>query len=291
MKTRRLNPIAWVEDRLAGVFEGAVGKVFRSRLQPVEMVRRLEREMDENLTVSPNRRVAANAYQLFISQNDYERFAPTLPALLKSLQDSVIAAARRHGYTLTTRPVVKILVDPQLGTGEQNCSTFLLDSTQLQYFANQGVDQQSTALPPTVEHDGPVPSRAPSAPLMGNPDATQLFGQGPAFAPPMPGGPVAAPAMPFAALVMRTAQGPGQQYPLNRDVIHIGRHTENDIVINDKRVSRVHAEIKYQHGQFVLFDLGSLNGVLINGVALRQATLRNGDILAFGNYSFVFERR
>ena len=97
--------------------------------------------------------------------------------------------------------------------------------------------------------------------------------------------------MPFAALVMRAAQGSSQTYPLNRELIHIGRHTANDIVVNDRRVSRYHAEIRYERGQFVIYDLGSLNGISVNGALTRQATLRNGDVLAFGDYSFVFERR
>jgi pSer/pThr/pTyr-binding forkhead associated (FHA) protein len=97
--------------------------------------------------------------------------------------------------------------------------------------------------------------------------------------------------MPYAAFVLRTPQGPGQTYPLNREVIHIGRHTSNDIVINERRVSRYHAEIRFERGQFVLYDLGSLNGVSVNGAMTRQAVLRNGDIIALGSYSFVFERR
>lgn len=292
--SQRRNIFSRFEGLLTGIFEGAIGKIFRTRLQPVELTRKLERAMDENLTVSPNRRTAPNAYQLFISQYDYTRFAAQMQGLLKTLQDGLIAVARQRGYFLSTRPVVKILVEPQLGTGEVRCEALLLDNAQLPAFAGQRPSGALNGAPPAGSPPmaGPPPTRTPSAQLGGAPDATQFIDQGAMPAPQGPAGAVIAPAsLPYGALVMRTTQGPGQTFVLNRDVIHIGRHSKNDIVINDRRVSRYHAEIRFERGQFVLYDLGSLNGVLINGVLQRQVPLRNGDIVAFGNYSFVFERR
>ncbi len=266
MSEQRRSVVARFEDFLQGTFEGVFGKVFRTRLQPVELSRKLERAMDENLTISAGRRVASNAYQLSIGQSDYARFDSFMPSLIKQLQDRLILIARQRNYTLTAKPVVKIVVDPQLGTGEARVTAHLFDAAQLSAFAGP---RQTGSL-------------APGAPAEAAPETTY---------PVAPGSAPAAPAIPYAALVLRTAQGPGQSHVLNRDVIHIGRHTSNDIVINDRRVSRFHAEIRFEHGQFILYDLGSLNGVSINGAMTRQATLRNGDILALGNYSFVFERR
>jgi pSer/pThr/pTyr-binding forkhead associated (FHA) protein len=74
--------------------------------------------------------------------------------------------------------------------------------------------------------------------------------------------------------------------------IHIGRHLSNEIIVNDKRVSRHHAEIRYERGQFVLYDLSSTNGVKINGVPTRQPVpLRNNDLITVGSHEFVFQRR
>src|SRR5258708_17423574 len=79
-----------------------------------------------------------------------------------------------------------------------------------------------------------------------------------------------------------------------KTVVNIGRQLTNDIIVEDKRVSRYHAQIKYspENGQFVIFDLGAINGITVNGVPhLRQHMLRNGDRFTIGSYEFVYERR
>ncbi len=271
------NAVTRFEDLLQNVVEGTFGRIFRSRLQPVELSRKLERAMDENLIVSAGRRIAPNAYVLYVSQADYTRFQQFMLTLLTQLQDRAIAVARQRGYTLTTKPAVALKVDQRLVTGEVRVEANLLDNAQLNSFI-------ATNLPEFVQSAPRAPSEAPP------PEATQVIGPQAAPVPPQGPPPVAGP-MPYAALIERTPQGPGHVYQINREVIHIGRHTSNDIVINDRRVSRYHAEIRYERGQFVIYDLGSLNGVSINGSMTRQATLRNGDVLAFGNFSFVFERR
>jgi pSer/pThr/pTyr-binding forkhead associated (FHA) protein len=79
---------------------------------------------------------------------------------------------------------------------------------------------------------------------------------------------------------------------LTTPVIHLGRHPTNDIIVNDKRVSRHHAEVRYERGQFVLYDLGSTNGVGINGVTTHQPVpLKNNDRVTVGSHEFVFQRR
>jgi len=82
-------------------------------------------------------------------------------------------------------------------------------------------------------------------------------------------------------------------YQIEKPAINIGRQLDNDIIVEDKRVSRYHAQIKYQpDGQFIIFDLGSTNGITVNGTPhLRQHTLRNGDLFTIGSYDFHFERR
>ncbi len=75
-------------------------------------------------------------------------------------------------------------------------------------------------------------------------------------------------------------------------MLHIGRHLTNDVIVNDKRVSRHHAEIRFERGQFVLYDLGSTNGVGINGVMTHQPVpLKNNDRISVGSHEFVFQRR
>jgi len=94
-----------------------------------------------------------------------------------------------------------------------------------------------------------------------------------------------------AVLILQ--EGPGserQQWALESDVVTIGRWSENDIVLPDREVSRHHAQIRQDSGQYVLVDLGSKNGTLINGVrAERAIVLRDGDeILVAPRYRLLF---
>ena len=99
--------------------------------------------------------------------------------------------------------------------------------------------------------------------------------------------------MPWAQLTIRLPQAGQQIYRIEKPIINIGRQLSNDIIVEDKRVSRYHAQIKYQpDGQFAIFDLGSTNGITINNTPhMRQHVLRNGDRFTIGSYDFYFERR
>jgi hypothetical protein len=262
------------EDLLQGIFEGIFGRVFRSRLQPVELQRKIERAMDENLVVTAGRRLAPNAYRVLVSENDFTVFQNYLRSLIMQLQDRVVLVARQRNYALTTRPVVRLEADSRLVTGEVRVDAKLLEGPDLNAFAAA----QTPGVPATN-----LPAGAP-------PDGTIMIPQG--QAPPVASATPAAPVgMPYAALVLRTPQGPGKTYVIDRPITHLGRKTTNDIVINDQRVSRYHAEIRYEQGEFIIYDLGSMNHVVINGAPQQRAVLRNGDVVTLGSYSFVFERR
>ena len=99
--------------------------------------------------------------------------------------------------------------------------------------------------------------------------------------------------MPQAWLTIRLPQAGQKVYRVEKPVVNIGRQLTNDIIVEDKRVSRYHAQIKYQaDGQFTIYDLGSTNGITVNGTPhLRQHLLRSGDRFTIGSYDFYFERR
>lgn len=84
-------------------------------------------------------------------------------------------------------------------------------------------------------------------------------------------------------LVMRSGPTPGTVYPLESELITIGRDPINTITIADGEVSRHHARLTAQGGKFVLEDLGSTNGTFVNGKRLTAPyVLRSGDSVSFG---------
>jgi hypothetical protein len=258
-----------IEAAMQGAVEGTFGRVFRTRVQPVELQRKLERAMEANLTLGVDRRVAPNLYDLHLSPRDYAHFEPNARWLVQSLSNGLIAVARDRGYTLTTRPLVRLHEDKALVTGQTRVETQLLDVEAL---ARVG----GLTEPGAIEETRAISASEGAALQQEIAEAQARVDT--ASIPPA-----------WLTLVRPTR---GQPMRLERAVIHIGRNTSNEIVVNDKRVSRFHAEIRCEHGQFVLYDLGSTNGVKVNGAATRRPVpLRNNDVITVGSHEFVFQRR
>lgn len=75
---------------------------------------------------------------------------------------------------------------------------------------------------------------------------------------------------------------------LDRAVINIGRKPENHFVIEDPRVSREHAQVRYNRGKFILFDLNSTGGTVVNGQRIRQWTLFPGDVVVLAGFPMIY---
>lgn len=260
------------EAAVQGLVEGSFGRVFPTRIQPVELSHRFERAMENNLSIGQNKRLAPNFYEAHLSPRDYAEFQPHARTLAQQFSDELIATARERGYMLTTRPIITFVEDHRLATGRTQIVTRLLDAQAIASDPNLlqsifGVDATRT---------------------MSAEEAAQLLQQQQDMSARQP---VPSEPLPPAWLTLYKPTR-GQPMRLERPIIHIGRHLTNDIVVNDKRVSRFHAEIRCEHGQFVLYDLGSTNGVKVNGVQARQPVpLRNNDTLTVGSYEFIFQRK
>ena len=81
-----------------------------------------------------------------------------------------------------------------------------------------------------------------------------------------------------------------RRMPITEAVVTIGRDLESDVVVDDKRVSRHHAQLRRQYGQYVLYDLDSTSGTTVNGQPIREATLQPGDVLSFAGIKMRLER-
>ncbi len=123
---RTIQPVGLqqFEQRLERMFEGVFAKAFRSGLEPVELGRRLVRQMDRERRVGPSgRRVAPNAFSYRLSPADHERFASFEEALSDELAEAAREHARAEEYTFLGRVQVWVTQDPHLSAG-----TFELDT-------------------------------------------------------------------------------------------------------------------------------------------------------------------
>lgn len=80
----------------------------------------------------------------------------------------------------------------------------------------------------------------------------------------------------------------GRQIQLDRPVINIGRRTDNHIMVDDKRVSRQHCQIRLRFGRYVIYDLESKGGTQVNGLQVKEHILQAGDVISLAGYQMVY---
>jgi hypothetical protein len=106
-----------LETMLADLVEGTFGRVFRSEVRPVELARKLAREMDEHKTVSVSRTYVPNEYVIWLSPEDRERLESVEGSLIEELSAYLLEHARRERLALLSRPQIEFQTDQQLALG------------------------------------------------------------------------------------------------------------------------------------------------------------------------------
>ncbi len=79
--------------------------------------------------------------------------------------------------------------------------------------------------------------------------------------------------------------------PLSQPLIRIGRRLENNLVLDDPRVSRTHAELRAINGRYVLFDLNSTGGTFVNGLRITQSVVYPGDVISLAGVNLVYGQK
>lgn len=250
-----------LESKLGGLVEGAFSRAFKSRVEPVELARKLAKEMEEAKLASVSRTYVPNHYRVFLSPEDRSQFASYEPALRKELSDYLLEHARAEGLALTSRPGVEFLTDERLGLGEFGIQAQLLS-------------------PPEEE-----PAAAPDvAPSQGD------FGHTMVYSPDRAAARVLEPERPAHGTGPRAVlAGDGRRTVVEADPFTIGRSRDCDLTIDDPNISRRHAELRRAGDGWRIADLGSTNGVKVNRRRVDEAALRSGDRVTLGLTDLDFE--
>jgi hypothetical protein len=243
-----------LETKIAGLVEGAFGRAFRSEVRPVEIARKLAREMDEHRTVSVSRTYVPNEYAVYLSSQDRARFGDYEDALLKELAGYLLEHARMEKLALLSRPTVEFRTDEALSLGEFGIQARLV---------RPPVDAE--AQPSQGEVGNTMVYRAQREPEPLNPHV---------------------PAHLRRAMVVVE----GKRMVVGAEGAVLGRSRDCDIVLGDANVSRHHAEIRPDGEGWTIADMGSTNGVVINGRRMHDpAPLRTGDEVELGTSTLRFE--
>jgi hypothetical protein len=117
-----------LEHKIEALFEGIFGRAFRTNVQPVELARKLAKEMDDHRTVSVSRVYVPNEYSIYLSPADREQFTSYEENLKGELQEYLAQHARREDYALLTSPQVLFETDADLDLGEFGIATRMAET-------------------------------------------------------------------------------------------------------------------------------------------------------------------
>lgn len=265
-----MSVLRTIESKIEGLFEGVFGRAFRTHVQPVELARKLAKEMDEHRSVSVSRVYVPNEYTVYLSTGDREQFSSYEGSLIGELQEYLTEHARREGYSTLSPPRVVITTDDDLAVGEFGIAARLV----------QPHDGAGPVLPPGDSAVAPAPAveEVPAATVIYRPPVPLL--PEPEEAPPPP------PAREAVTLTIGD-----HVYPLTTTRVVLGRSRECDVRVADANVSRRHCEI-VQDGPsaWSVRDLGSTNGTELNGHKVSRADLTDGDRITIGDTDVHFSR-
>src|SRR5947209_17286352 len=113
-----MSVLRTLEEKIAGLVEGTFGRVFRSEVRPVELARKLAREMDEHRTVTLSRIYVPNEYYVWLSPEDRERYEGVESEVIDELGGYLLEHARREKLSLASRPAIEFRTDERLELGE-----------------------------------------------------------------------------------------------------------------------------------------------------------------------------
>ena len=264
-----------IENKIEGLFEGVFGRAFRTHVQPVELARKLAKEMDEHRSVSVSRVYVPNEYTLFLSSTDRAQFAAYEGSLVGELQEYLVEHARREGYALLTPPRVLLETDDDLAMGEFGIATRVVQAEEARAAVGVQLPAPDPA-PPPVPVGAPSPE-PPAATMVYRPEEPLREDDGPP---------------PEVVRERVTLTVDGRVVPLTTSRVVIGRSRECDIRVDDGNVSRRHCEVA-QTGPtaWSVGDLGSTNGTEVNGRRISgKQRLDDGDRITIGGTELVFGR-
>ncbi|KOG35063.1 FhaA domain-containing protein [Streptomyces resistomycificus] len=286
------------EQRLEGLVNGTFAKVFKSEVQPVEIAGALQRECDNNATIwNRDRTVVPNDFIVELSTPDFERLSPYSGQLGDELAGMVRDYAKQQRYSFMGSIKVHLEKADDLDTGLYRVRSRTLASSTNQQASGPAAPSAPAGRPSAGAPGAPggygyPPAAAPAgAPPM--PAAPPPGGRGGGYGYPQPAGGAgrspAAPAPAAGGRMRHWIEINGTRHQISRATLVLGRSTEADVRIDDPGVSRRHCEIRTGTPSTIQ-DLGSTNGIVVDGQHTTRATLRDGSRIVVGSSTIIYRQ-
>jgi hypothetical protein len=279
-----LQALERFEGFVERLMEGSFARLFRSPIQPAEIAKRLEREMEAHPTISVGQTYVPNHYEVTLHKEDFAEFEPFRHSLEHNMAEFISDLAAERGYSLVARP--KVLLQAGEGMSRRGIDVVarLSDEPAAAALANAG---RSKAGPQasTMNLGGPSPSGAAPGVI----DRTHAMTHVPQ-GPPQTGQSTSRTGVvpPPAWLQPLTGELAHRNFQVTKTLLSIGRGLDNDLVIDDPRVSRHHAQITFRHNHYLLRDLRSTNGTFVRNQPVEAVVLASGDVISLGGLEILF---
>ena len=246
-----------IEQKIEALFEGIFGRAFRTNVQPVELARKLAKEMDDHRTVSVSRVYVPNEYTIYLAPTDREQFQTYESNLRSELQEYLAEHARREEYALLSSPRVLMETDADLDMGEFGIATRMVQPEEGR--RDDGVPEEQLEPGATMVYK---PRTQPT-------EAASLADLG-------------------VEREVAVLSWSGQRRVLDQQRSVLGRSRDADVRIEDPNVSRRHAEIVQEGSTYWLVDLGSTNGTEVDGRRVQRVRLDDGSHFTIGETTVTF---
>jgi Protein of unknown function (DUF3662)/FHA domain len=257
-----------IEKRMESLVEGVFGRAFRRQIHPVEIAKGLTKQMDEGRMVSISRTYAPNDFTVHLSKEDTE----SIRAYQASLKDELIQYASTHAenknYHLMTPPRIRFETEDTLRFGEFGVTAKLTGGDGPR---EKGAPQDTSGQTRIFRSEESAGGEIDQGTATISADEARRHG--------------------LAREIVEVVLGDEKHQLEGGGPWSVGRSQENDIVINDPNVSRKHARISRADNGFVVEDLGSTNGTLLDGAPIDRERIEGGDELTFGQSTARFIRR
>jgi hypothetical protein len=271
------------EQRLEGLVNGTFAKVFKSEVQPVEIAGALQRECDNNATIwNRDRTVVPNDFIVELSAPDHERLSPYSGQLGDELAGMVRDYAKQQRYTFMGPIKVNLEKAEDLDTG-----LYRVRSRTLASSSSQAAPQAPQAAPGAGGHGGQPAMPASAPPMPSSPPSGDARPGGYGYPQPAGQRPAAAPAS--GGRTRYWIEINGTRHQISRPTLVLGRSTDADVRIDDPGVSRRHCEIRTGTPSTIQ-DLGSTNGIVVDGQHTTRATLRDGSRIVVGSTTVIYRQ-
>ena len=260
-----------IEKRMESLVEGVFGRAFRRQIHPVEIAKGLTKQMDEGRMVSISRTYAPNDFTVHLSREDRE----SIQAYQASLRDELIQYASTHAenknYHLMTPPRIRFETEETLRFGEFGVTAKLTGGDGPR---EKGAPQDTSGQTRIFRTDESTGGEVEQGTAAISADEAKRHA-------------LAREIVEIVEIIL----GDEKHTLDGRGPWGVGRSQENDIVINDPNVSRRHARISRADNGFLVEDLGSTNGTLLDGAPIDREMIEGGDELTFGQTTARFIRR